>query len=206
VRTSHLAVVPFFVTGALAACGGSTIGDSGGNSVSGTVAGTSFTVASVIASLAIEGCTWQSDGGDACISIKGKMAQILIADRPDLTCANEFESYANSAQLGLVVINQAGLVAGTYPILTGVADATTMTAAASFSTTTATCARGLALSGTGGTVTLTQVSAASVTGTYNVTFGTQGTFSGSFDLAMCDFPDAGITLPVFDAGPVVCQQ
>jgi hypothetical protein len=91
------------------------------------------------------------------------------------------------------------VVAGTYDIATS--PSSTPYAAGELKTTTSTCAVGLNVTPTSGTVTLSQVSSTSVSGSYDITFGTQGSFTGSFDVAVCD---SSGSLPTGDGGPATC--
>jgi hypothetical protein len=217
---SHLAVVLSLVLGMLAACGGSTsAGGSEGNSVSGTVAGTTFNVASEVAvfgaaSATSTACAVYSDGGlvnPGCVpttSSSGQVVTVLLTNRADLTCAAlQSEGSHHYANLDLLTL-EAFTLTGT--LATGAYDVATSSSAASgalaqFQTSTSTCNGGVNLqAASAGSITLTEVSSTSATGTYSVTFGTQGTFSGSFDVPLCDLPDAGTPSP--DAGPPVCEQ
>jgi len=56
-------------------------------------------------------------------------------------------------------------------------------------TTSANCGQGLDLTASSGTITLSAITATSVSGSLNVTFGSMGTFSGSFDEPLCEVPD-----------------
>ena len=200
-RKRHLAafnVLPF-LAGSLWACGGST---SGGDSVKGTVSGTTFGVASEMAVTGGSGnssaCTGPDGGNPTCSSDFSRQVEVIFTSRSDANCAaiqrdavsNTSFQYANFGYLS-VGVNVAGgeVVAGTYDIVTN--DSATG-ASAVYMTTTTQCDLVLSLPATSGTVTLTQVSSTSVAGTYTVTFGTHGTFSGSFDVAICDY-DAGTT-------------
>jgi hypothetical protein len=193
-------------------CGGSTSSGPSG-SVTGTVAGTTLGVASVVAvpgsSSESGGCISGVDGGSpTCPSSFTREVAVLFTDRADVTCAaiqkeaatgTVFE-FANLTYLGVAVdVANGDVVPGTYGV---VASTTGVTGATAFLTTsTATCATALELSATSGSVTLAEVSSSHVTGTYSVAFGAQGTFAGSFDVAICDF-DAG-----YSSGPAkqVCQ-
>jgi hypothetical protein len=171
--------------------------------VTGTVAGTPLTVASVVAapgwSSESGACTVsEADGGDVtCPSSFSRSVSVVFTNRSDATCAaiqsdvasNTTFEYANFDYLAVSVnVANGDVVAGTYEIVASQSSNVTG-AAASFVTTSSTCVA-TPLSATTGTVTLTQVSASSVAGTYNATFGAQGTFQGSFDTAICVF-DAG---------------
>jgi hypothetical protein len=215
-RMSQLVVARFFVAGlACNACGGSTgAGSVGSGSVNGTVGGTSFTVGSQLAFIGPADtssvCMGAGDGGETCTTTsKGQGVIVVLTNRPNVTCAalrsllSKETAFASLDLLALEAGNENGdLAAGAYDLASG---SPTAGAQASFDTFTSTCASGLYLTATGGTVTLSQVSSSGVTGTYNVTFGTQGTFSGSFNVAaFCDEPDAGASAAV-DAGPALCE-
>jgi hypothetical protein len=219
-RKSRLAVVRSLVLGMLAACGGSTSAGSGeGNSLSGTVAGTTFNVASEVAvvqaaSASSTSCAVYSDGGLAnpgCVpttTSSGQEVAVLLTNRAELTCAalqsGASHDYANLDLLTLEAFTETGTLAtGTYDVVTSSNAASG--ALAQFQTSTSTCTGGINLQAArAGSITLTAVSSTSATGTYSVTFGTQGTFSGSFDVPLCDLPAASAPSP--DAGPPVCQQ
>src|ERR1700729_1314976 len=96
-RTSHVAVVPFVVVGALVACGASTSGG-GGNSASGTVSGTTFTVGSALAT-AIDEC------GSPCVP---SIATLEITNRTGYTCAALNLNGANVDHLSLMLVNENG--------------------------------------------------------------------------------------------------
>jgi hypothetical protein len=209
-RTSQLVVVPLFVFGALAACGGATAGGSAGSSNSGKVAGTGFTVASEFAALGFANTDTQCNGTTCFSTHTGKSVVVLASNRAEFTCAVfqrivdsiDGPTYANFEFLELGVVNETGdVTVGTYPVVA--MGSGKSGAYAQFATETSTCGPGLDLWATSGTVTLTQLSAAQVAGSYNLVFATEGTFSGSFDVPICVLPDAGA--PLQDAGPPVCQ-
>src|ERR1700678_3847839 len=82
-RTSYSPVVPLFVVGVITACGGSTgVGSGGSGSVSGTVGGASFTVASELAFIepadTTSGCSGTSDGGEVCTSTSTGQGVIVV--------------------------------------------------------------------------------------------------------------------------------
>jgi hypothetical protein len=212
-----LMTIPVFVVvGALAACSssGKTGTGGGSGSVSGTVGGTTFTVGSGVAiigqntSSSCFGPT--ADGGESCTSAtNGYIAQIILANLSILSCSfieSSFDSnasYANADALELSILNPNGdITAGTYDIVA--ADAgepgNTNIAAAEFSTTTSTCGDGLDVMASSGTITVSAVSATSISGTYDITFGSQGSFAGSFDSPACAVPDAGSTSSEGDGG------
>jgi hypothetical protein len=201
------------VVGALAACGATTSGggSGGANTVSGTVGSASYSVGSalgIVTSADSSGsCVIDSDGGTTCTTTsQGQAIVIILTNRAGVTCASQASSntsFASVDVLQLAAINENGNVAtGTYEIETSSTSAPS--ADALFSTTTSTCAAGLNLSPTSGTVTLSHLSATAASGTYDVTFGAEGTFSGSFDVALCAQSTTGVTPPDADAGAPVC--
>jgi hypothetical protein len=217
---NHLTVIPFFL-GALAACGGSTSSGGSGGSVSGTVAGTAFTVASEVAVLepassTSTACAVFSDGGLAdpgCVptsTTSGQTLGVLLSNRAELTCpalqsgGSDSFRYANLDLLTLEAFTATGtLIPGAYAIASSSNAASG--ALAQFEASTPTCAGGVNLpAASAGSITLTEVSATRATGTYSVTFGTQGTFSGSFDVAICALLSGGVSSGA-DAGPPVCR-
>ena len=218
-RTNSLAVVSFFVAGALVACGGSSTTGSG--TLSGTVAGKTFSVASEVAILgpaaaSSTGCGVEvlSDGGvvgddSGCVpttSTSGQLVSIVLTNRAEASCADfqtgEPEGLANLDALALDIFTETGtLTTGTYDLAVGTAGSG---AEAEFHTSTSTCGPGVNIeSASAGSITLTQLSAGSVAGSYSVTFGTMGTFTGSFDVPFCSLP-SGI-VHVSDGGPLVCK-
>jgi hypothetical protein len=218
-RRAHGVALSSFAIGVLAACGGSTTGGGSGagqsGSVVGTVAATTFTVASEVAALSgssetsCVGPPFGADAASGCTTVTSRGVTVLLTNRSDLTCPAlqsdvagqmTLADYAN-LDLLLVGVNVASgdIVAGSYPV---VSDGLDTGAQATLVTTSSTCGEGLDLSATSGTVTLTQVSLTDVAGTYSVTFGTQGTFTGSFAVAMCALPDAGEPPP----GKSTCVQ
>ncbi len=183
-------------------CGGSTATNPspGAASLSGTVAGTTFAVASETAlqgaATATSAC---EDAGSACVTTRlGRRLAIVLSNRAALTCeavqaeisANESPAFAGLDLLELEVTGDADEVsAGTYVI--GGDTGSAPSAAGLFTTQTATCGADLDLVATSGAVTLASVGPTSASGTYDVVFGAQGSFAGSFDVALCELPDAG---------------
>jgi hypothetical protein len=102
-------------------------------------------------------------------------------------------SYANRDALAITVLVNSGTVPpGPY------------NANGTYETTTATCGNGPAYQSTdGSSFMLTQLSATEVAGSFSMNFGTQGSLSGSFDLPICNVPDAGSQTSGADAG-VTC--
>jgi hypothetical protein len=197
------------------ACGGSASG--GSSSVLGTVGGTTFTAASQIAVVTpITGvaCTPEQDGRDArCTPAwRGQAVEIFITNREGATCdtlrasiaSDEVVNYARFDDLGIVVGNQRGeLAEGKYDVI---AEGNPVSAAgAQLRTTTSTCEQQLAMGASAGNVTLTKVTPTEIAGTYTLTFGGMGSFTGSFDIPLCEVPDGGVSrLLAPDAGHVAC--
>ncbi len=222
-RILHSALVPALV-GTLVSCGGSATGSSSpdSGSVSGTVAGTAFTLASEVATFGPAsanstscGVAYFSDGGQVssdagCVpttTSRGQVVAILLTNRAALTCAAlqsaGSRDYANFDLLTLEAFTETGTLAtGVYDIVT--ASNAASGSLAQFETSTSACGQGVNLSAaTSGSITLTVVGSANVAGTYTVTFGMEGTFTGSFDVAICDLPNGTGTAGA-DAGPPVC--
>jgi hypothetical protein len=214
-------VVAVGVAGAASAiaCGGATTGpggSGGSGTVSGTVAGTTFVVASEVAavepvSLTCSGFGGPDAGGQTCTS-NGQEVVVVLTNRADATCAaiqaeattHQSLSFADLDVLGLVVATSTGTIApGTYQVAPTISVATPG-ASVTFEVTDGTCGVKLNALAQSGTVTLTSLDATGVSGSYDVSFGTQGSFSGSFDVAMCALPDGGVTTS-FDAGTPRCQ-
>jgi hypothetical protein len=204
---------------ALAGCGGSIGGGGGGGggpaSLTGSVDSTTFSVGSAVA--------WSAPGTKCSTSEdctpSGQTIVLDLTNRPGVTCGEaaaadglENLSYANLAFLQIAVANpRENVAAGTYDLELAVGNATT-SFGASFGTSTSTCApggQGFLQEASGGTVTFTQLSATQVTGVYDITFGPignpSGSFSGSFDIPICDPSGAG-SGPPYAAGPSTCTQ
>ncbi len=204
----------------LLACGGQTTGPGGGTgSLSGTVSGTTFQVASQVgiisAASSSSTCGGSPDGGVTCVNTNsGQLVGVVLTNRADATCAyiqseaetNGNTSFANFDALLLAVVDANGQVTpGTYAIQP-VQSGATSGAGAQFETSNDSCVSGVAATATSGTITLTAAGPDEIAGSYSVTFGAQGTFSGTFDVQTCALPDAGPTTssgagPI-DAGPV----
>jgi hypothetical protein len=205
--TSVLALA--FTSLAVCACGSSTSGGAG--SISGTVAGTSFTVASQIGIVGVDescsSCGAGADGGQVCTSTSSGQAYVVIlTNRADATCetlqsTNVDKNFASFDTLTLTVGTVTGDVSpGTYAIVAANMAATSG-AAATFNTTNASCAIVTNASATSGSITVSAASSTSVSGTFSVTFDTQGTFTGSFSTGLCAVPDGGLS-----GGNGPCQQ
>jgi hypothetical protein len=189
------------------ACGGRASG--GSSSVSGTVGGATFAAASQIAVVTPVTGVACTPGGDG---RKGQAVEIFITNREGATCdallasiaADEVVNYARFDDLGIVVGNQRGeLAEGKYDVI---AEGNPVSAAgAQLRTTTSTCEQELAMGASAGSVTLTKVSPTEVAGTYTLTFGGTGSFTGGFDIPVCEVPDGGLSrLLAPDAGHVAC--
>jgi hypothetical protein len=188
----------------LGACGGQTSGPSGTATLSGSVGGTTFQVASSLAGVTAAGsnesCVGDSDGGQTCTSSSvGQVVFVELTNRSDATCgavqseesSGMSESFANLDGVLLGVASAMGTVStGTYDIVPQDGGVTSG-AQAIFATTNTSCQPGVSITATGGTITFSQITSSSVTGSYSVTFGSQGTFTGSFDVDICELPDAG---------------
>lgn len=201
----------------LAACGGQTSGPGAGSaSLSGDVAGTTFTVASVVAGIGSSGssstCSSGPDGGPSCVTTSsGQTVVVALTNRADATCeyiqsqatATTQTSLASFDVLLLGVYSQTVVTPGTYAVSDVLAP--TPGTAARLQTSTASCGKGLNIPATSGTITLTQAGPGEVAGSYSVTFGTQGTLTGSFDVPVCNLPDAGATSSSGSSGPPICK-
>ena len=206
-RTSRVpSALLFLLLGTATACSGTPGGGTTStSSLSGTVANTTFAVGTALAALgpATESvsCGGGADAGESCIEVSsGQGIVIALTNRPGMTCTTD-SLFANLDVLDLDVSNANGAVTpGTYAIPAAVAVGSS--ARAVFSTSTSTCGGDISLLATSGTITLAELSSTHVSGSYDVTFGTQGSFSGSFDLALCDLPDAGVNAN--DAGVPAC--
>jgi hypothetical protein len=198
----------------LVACGGSTTSPSGSASLSGSVGGTSFTVASSLAEIqaasSSESCGFGSDGGSTgCTSTSsGQVVAVLLTNRGDATCSygqshqGSQTEFSNFDELIVGVVSPNGTVTkGTYDVAPPT-NSSPQGGFAIFQTTTSTCGMGQEATAESGTVTFTDLTDTSVTGTYDVSFGNAGSFSGSFDVAVCTLPDAGGAPSGVDAGTV----
>ena len=206
--TRALPASVLIVGGLLAACSSSGSSGAGAGAVTGSVGGTTFSPVSVVAFVGAadssSSCDESPDGGSVCTnSSSGQALTIIMSNRAGETCSNIFGDinvaggYASYELLGVGVGTDTGtLKPGTYNF-TGKTGNVTSGAFGEFVTTTATCGKGLELQSSGGSLTLTAISADSAQGTYDVSFGSEGSFSGSFNVTMCPFPDGGLqpTLP-----------
>jgi hypothetical protein len=219
VRFAALAVA---AAAGFVACGGTTTAAGGGTgTLTGSVAGTTFSVASQLAAIEPESTTCSStgsasggpvDAGETCTS-SGQVVIVLLTNRADATCAAAQSeeatgsdiNFANFDDLELAVGAGSGTITtGTYAVVdSGGGVSATPVAAAQLGTTDASCQSSLQAQATSGSITLTELSATTVSGTYDVTFGTQGSFSGSFDVDICQLPDGGGAAG--DGGPPTCK-
>lgn len=221
---ARLAAVGAVCALGISACGSSS-GGGGTGSLSGKVAGTTFAVASeiaiagpVVSSCSVGGGTTAGggtfDAGETCSS-GGQAIAVLLTNRSDATCSLVLRDiatktgvrYANFDDLELVVASDsANLATGAYSVVGSLgSQGATSGATAFFKTTTSTCVEGVNAQATSGSITLSQVSPTNVSGTYEVTFGTQGSFTGSFDVSICDLPDGGLGAQPGDGGLPACQ-
>ncbi len=194
----------FFTLAMLAACGGSAQQPPGTNvdsaSLSGNVAGNTFSVASEFAPVGRLVNTGKPDGQSIAIFLSNTPGALscLVAQQ-QAAGQTPRTSYADEDELQLGVFNELGdVTTGTYTL--GAQTAGTG-AEAVFTTTTSTCGDGANATATGGSITITAISP-SVKGTYDVTFGAFGSFSGAFDVTLCQI---AIEPATFDAGPVTCK-
>ena len=142
---------------------------------------------------------------------QGQALGIYVSTAPQVTCSAlqaEFDTpgapftvYANSSTIGIGLESQDTLLfLGSYPI-SGSGQAT-----ATYGATTSTCAQGIDLVATGGTVTITALDSTSVKGSYSLSFPeadagtTEGPFTGTFDIALCNLNSTG------GGGPTKCVQ
>jgi hypothetical protein len=180
----------------IAGCGGSKVQlggetDGGGSgSLAGTVSALSFTVASEVATAVAASSCPLFFCEERCVA-EGQL-NIFLTSRADVTCATALANEGSGKNVGfasldaleLSVLTAGGdVAAGTYAISSS--SALPYQAAATFTTTTSACASDLDVKATGGAIVLTQVSATEVQGTYDVTFGSEGSFNGSFDVTIC---------------------
>jgi hypothetical protein len=186
------------------------------------VAGTTFTVASQLAAIQAESTTCTGSGGSSsssgstvdagqtCTSA-GQVVIVLLTNRADATCALAQSEEATGANVELASFDDLEIgvgtptgtvVTGTYSVPAPNAGASGSVAVGQFGTTDASCHAGQQVQATSGTVTLTTLTATTVTGSYNLTFATQGTFSGSFDVDVCQLPSDGAS---GDGGPPQCK-
>ena len=190
--------ISVYATVGVAACGGTTAngGSTGGGSASGTVGGVTLAVADAVAI---------AEGGTPGVDARVVLVELL--DIPNV-CAllQNFPSNAdkgNYTGLGLQVsvfgVGGAGsVVAGTYTINgggVGVGDGGigAASASATLDRNDAQCTSTVPTAdrrATGGTITISSISAAGVTGSYSATFK-DGTLSGSFNAAFCSRGDGG---------------
>lgn len=197
---------------ALVACGGSTAAPSiGSGSVSGTVDGITFDVASAFALSSPDGtsCSSGSDGGLSCVG-NGELMYIVLTNLSGLTC-QQIQTpgrYANVDEILLMLSSDEGaLGAGTYTAYassSGVPAGVTQVGASYFATTDSSCNEGYQVASSAGTITLTAVSASHAAGTYDITYGTSGHVTGSFDVDVCG-DISNYTTVYADGGVPACR-
>ena len=168
----------------------------GSGSLTGSVAGSTFSVASVLAFVSGPSSCSAVDGGSA--TCGPVVAGLTLANRGDYKCVNIDNAQSSNTVLELAKLDTlefnlanpdgGSLAAGTYTLGPAPPEPDVTALWAGFETTTSTCSPGLDITATGGTVTLTHVDATSMTGTFSVSFGAQGSFSGTFDALDCAPP------------------
>jgi hypothetical protein len=198
------------------ACSSSSSGGLGAT-VTGSVGGMTFDLASDVAAIlpsSSSSCS-EADGGVHCQTNHAQTIGAILTNHANLTCGTLLSAisakmparYANLQFLEVGVENLDGVVtAGTYSIQSQGAKST-ISAFAQFGATTTTCATGLTEHATSGSVTLTSATETEIAGSYSVTFATAGTLTGTFDIAGCAIPDGGLEV-VFppDGGMPPCMQ
>jgi hypothetical protein len=116
----------------------------------------------------------------------GQLIEVVIIDTAAATCSalqsNPNSEFSNSSGIGLFVGADTGKVLpGTYMLNAGVQ--------AQYTVSNSSCGdAGGVPTATAGSVTVTNISGTSISGTYDVTFGSKGAMTGTFDLPFCDTP------------------
>jgi hypothetical protein len=115
----------------------------------------------------------------------GQSISVVLTTLPAWTCASAIaathanEGFGNVKELVFGVGNTNGNVAvGTYAF---------PEASGEFITTDGSC-HGTPVFATGGTITFTEIASAALVGTFDLTFGSQGTVAGSFNVPLCGAP------------------
>jgi hypothetical protein len=124
-------------------------------------------------------------------------AGVVMTNRAGLSCAtngNPNVRYSNFDSLSLAFGEPA---TGTYMFVDPLSDAggtagQNQTALGTLYVTDAQCGQVMEIYASSGSVTVSSISSSAMAGTYTVTFGSQGTFTGSFDVDICPAPEAGI--------------
>jgi hypothetical protein len=191
------------------------------NNVSGTLGDAGLTVMSDWANVETIDVTptgFSNDGPDGSAVIppastgKVETVTVVLSNNVSLTCTAEkneaLNSFANVESLRLQVSAAKTVGPSTYTV----GAASNPTASVLYRTTTATCGEGRSAVATSGTVTVSAVGDAGVSGSFSVTFGENeylmqpalGTLTGTFDAPLCPVPDAGATEA--PDGGVVCHS
>jgi len=144
--------------------------------------------------------------GDAGVLVDGgQLVEVVLASRAGLTCADVDAvmgqgktAFASTDALVLTLGTINGdLSVGTYDVSgTGSGNFAKI---ARLMTTSATCASVVDDMATSGSVTFTAVDASRVAGTYDLTFGSNGSYAGAFDITPCPESQAN------DATGPACQ-
>jgi hypothetical protein len=140
---------------------------------------------------------------------------VVLSNNVSFTCTAEkneaLSSFANVEALRLQVSAAKTVTPSTYTV----GASATPTASVVYQTTSATCGEGRSAVATSGTVTVSAVGDAGVSGSFSVTFGESdylmqpalGTLTGTFDAPLCpasNASDAGV--PEAPDGGVVCHS
>jgi hypothetical protein len=122
---------------------------------------------------------------------------LFFSNNAALTCslfqslggATHNTDFADVELLGLDVASDSKIGPGTYKL--GPAPKTVTKVGEAFFTSYDSTCTSTELKGTAGSITITDVTATTVKGSYDVTFGKSGSLSGSFDVDYCAPPDSG---------------
>jgi hypothetical protein len=178
-------VAPFSI--GLMACGGQSqdpagahiIGEDAGITLIGTLGSTAFLP---LSQFAIDNALITA--GEP----TGQAIALVLTSVPAFTCGTAIQAsqenweYGNTQQLIFGVGNENGNVTpGTYsfPQATG-----------QFTTTDSAC-KATDVFATSASITLTEVASTALVGTYSLTFGSEGSVSGSFNIPVCGAPTGG---------------
>ncbi len=167
-----------------AACGGVTEAPSGAATVTGTFDGVAMPVSVAC------GTYLQCAAVDPNVGFCGYIS-VVISSRGVNTCEESSNFYARSEQLvfSFATIPTAGVYEVAYQ---GATQAFYMAIGAN-------CGGGREIYPDTGTITVAEVSATRIAGSYSLNFGTDGEFSGTFDVPIAQLPPHPIPLP-----PVRC--
>jgi hypothetical protein len=162
----------------VAACGGSTstLGGGGGSAaVNGKAGGTAFDVVEAVGLVGTQtdNGTTASYAGVAITNIAGTCALLQRHGNPKSAQALTME----------VIVTSSSVVSGTY----AVGGQTAPFASAAFAAQDATCTTTTDEQATSGSIVLTTVSAATVDGTFDLTFAGGDHLTGSFTAPVCNY-------------------